>query len=44
MLQFELVKHFPELDYVACLYVQLSNHTQSEAMHNVSAHLLPQYY
>ena len=34
----------PKLDYVAYLSMKLSNHTQSEAIDNVSAHRLPQYY
>ena len=33
-----------ELDYVVCSSVQLSNHTPSEAMHNVSVHQLSWYY
>ena len=41
MAQSELVKHkFPNKDKVARSFVRLSNHTWSEAMHNVSAHWL----
>ena len=36
--------YIPESDNIACSSMQLSNHTHSEAMHNVSAHQLPQYY
>ena len=39
MAKFEL-----KLDSVACSSVQLSNQNQSEAIHNMSAHQLPQYY
>ena len=34
----------PKLDYIAYSSVQLSNHTHSEAIDNVSEHQLPQYY
>ena len=33
-----------ELDYTAHSPVWLSNHAQSEAMHNMSVHQLTQYY
>ena len=32
------------LDDIVCSSVWLSNYTYSEAMHNISAHQLPQYY
>ena len=42
---FELVeKQVSELDYAARSSVRLFNHTRYEAMHNVSAHQLPQNY
>ena len=45
MTQFELVKrNFFELDNTARSSVRLSNPTQTEAVHNVSAHRLPRYY
>ena len=43
--QFEIVKHkFLILDYVACLSVEISNLTWSEAMCNMSALNLSWYY
>ena len=43
MAHFKIVKHkFP--NYAARSSVRLSNHTRSEAMHNVSTHQMPQYY
>ena len=42
--QSEPVKHVFELDYGARSSTQLLNHIRSEAMHNVSAHQLSQYY
>ena len=42
--QFEFVKAWlPELDHIVCSSILLSNHTWSEAIHNVSVHQLPQY-
>ena len=33
-----------KLDYIATFILWLSNHQGSKAMHNMSAHQLPQYY
>ena len=45
MTQFVLIKHIVrKLDYVVRSSAELSNHTKSEAMHNMSVHQLPQYY
>ena len=44
--KFELITHkiLNELYYSTISSMQLSNETQCEAMHNMSAHQLPQYY